>query len=326
VIISRTPFRVSFAGGGTDLRAFYGEEPGAVTSVTIDRYMYITVNRRFDDTLRVSYSRTEIVDDFEKLHHPIVRECLRLTGLTSGLEITSVADMPAGTGVGSSSSFTVGLLHALYAFGGTYASPERLAREACAVEIEILGEPIGKQDQYAAAYGGLQHLRFLPDESVQVDPVICRPETFRELQGSLLFFYTGTVRSASKILSEQRRNTAAKRVHLREMQRQAEKVRDVLHEGTGLERIGALLHEGWMLKQQLAGGISSPAIDGYYQEARRAGALGGKILGAGGGGFLMLYVEPRHQAQVTAALTDLRPIPIGFEREGSKIIFVGDVR
>ena len=325
MIISRTPFRVSFAGGGTDLRAFYGTEPGAVTSVTINRYMYITVNRRFDDSLRVSYSKTEIVDDFEKLQHPIVRECLRMTGLTRGLEITSVADMPAGTGVGSSSSFTVGLLHALYAFSGRYVAPETLAREACAVEIDILGEPIGKQDQYAAAYGGLQHIRFLPDESVQVDPVICSPETIRDLQAHLLFFYTGTVRSASAILSEQRKNTAARLDSLRSMCAQAARVRDILQAGQRLERIGELLHEGWVHKQKLAGGITNPEIDAAYRAARDAGALGGKILGAGGGGFLMLFVERQNQPRVTEALGGLRTIPIGFERQGSKIIFVGEM-
>lgn len=324
MIISRTPFRISFAGGGTDLRAFYAHEPGAVTSVTVDRYMYITVNRRFDDSLRVSYSQTEIVDDFEALRHPIVRECLRLTGLTRGLEITSIADIPAGTGVGSSSSFTVGLLHALYAFSGRYASPERLAREACHIEIEVLGEPIGKQDQYAAAYGGLQHIVFNPDESVFVDPVMCSPATFHELQENLLVFYTGTTRSASEILARQKAGTGANLDHLREMRDLAGRVRDVLREGTRLARIGELLHEGWMHKQQLAGGITNPALDAHYAAARDAGALGGKILGAGGGGFLLLYVERQNQPRVAAALPGLRRIPLGFDRQGSKIIFVGD--
>jgi D-glycero-alpha-D-manno-heptose-7-phosphate kinase len=325
VIISRTPFRVSFAGGGTDLRAFYGAEPGAVTSVTIDRYMYITVNRRFDDTLRVSYSRTEIVDDFESLRHPIVRECLRLTGLTRGLEITSIADIPAGTGVGSSSSFTVGLLHALHAFAGRHAAPDLLARQACQIEIDVLGEPIGKQDQYAAAYGGLRHLRFHPDESVSVDPVICPPGTVRELQANLMFFYTGAVRSASEILERQRQNTESKREHLRAMRALAERIRDVLQEGRRLERVGEALHEAWAHKQQLAGGITSPAIDGFYARAREAGALGGKILGAGGGGFLLLYVERPNQPRVEGALRELRRVPLAFENQGSKIIFVGEM-
>jgi D-glycero-alpha-D-manno-heptose-7-phosphate kinase len=324
MIISRTPFRISFAGGGTDLRAFYGGEPGAVTSVTVDRYMYITVNRRFDDSLRVSYSQTEIVDDFEALRHPIVRECLRLTGVTRGLEITSIADIPAGTGVGSSSSFTVGLLHALYAFAGRYASPERLAREACHIEIEVLGEPIGKQDQYAAAYGGLQHIVFNPDESVFVDPVMCSPATFLELQQNLLVFYTGTTRSASEILARQKAGTESKRDQLRAMRDMAVRVRDVLREGTRLARVGELLHDGWLHKQQLAGGITNPTLDGYYTRARDAGALGGKILGAGGGGFLLLYVERQNQPRVMQALPELRRIPIGFDRQGSKIIFVGD--
>lgn len=324
MIISRTPFRVSFAGGGTDLRAFYGEETGAVTSVTIDRYMYITVNRRFDDSLRVSYSKTEIVDDFEQLHHPIVRECLRLTGLTRGLEITSIADMPAGTGVGSSSSFTVGLLHALHAYAGRHASPERLAREACQVEIDILGEPIGKQDQYAAAYGGMRHIRFRPDESVVADPVIMPAGTLGELQANLVFLYTGTVRSASGILARQKENTDDKRDHLRAMRALSEDVRNVLQEGRRLERVGEILHEGWMHKQQLAGGITNPTLDDLYRRARAAGAIGGKILGAGGGGFLMLYAERPNQPRVEQALPELRRVPIRFENQGSKIIFVGD--
>ena len=323
MIISRTPFRVSLAGGGTDLRAFYAEEPGAVTSVTINRYMYITVNRRFDDSLRVSYSRTEIVDEMEELRHPIVRECLRLTGLTRGLEITSIADIPAGTGVGSSSSFTVGLLHALYAFTGRYASPDRLAREACHIEIDLLGEPIGKQDQYAAAYGGLQHIRFNPDESVFVDPVICPPAALQELEASLMAFYTGTTRSAASILTRQRQGTPAKRDHLRAMRDLAVRTRDALREGDRLHRIGELLHEGWLHKQELAGGITNPAIDDCYRRAREAGALGGKILGAGGGGFLLLYAEPAAHPRVERVLAGLRRIPFGFEPQGSKIIFVG---
>ena len=325
MIISRTPFRVSFAGGGTDLRAFYGTEPGAVTSATINRYMYVTVNRRFDSTLRVSYSRTEIVDDFEKLRHPIVRECLRLTGITQGLEITSIADIPAGAGLGSSSSFTVGLLHALYAFTGQYASPGKLAREACKIEIDVLEEPIGKQDQYAAAYGGMQHIRFEPDESVFADPILCAPETLREFEANLLMLYTGTTRSASAILSRQKKRTEEKREPLRAMRELAEGVRDVLRDGRSLARVGELLHEGWLHKQTLAGGITNPTIDDYYQTARRAGALGGKILGAGGGGFLLLYVERQNQARVQEVLPELRRIPFRFDRQGSKIIFVGDV-
>jgi D-glycero-alpha-D-manno-heptose-7-phosphate kinase len=324
VIISRTPFRVSFAGGGTDLRAFYGEEPGAVTSVTISKYMYITVNRRFDDSLRVSYSKTEIVNDFEELHHPIVRECLRLTGLTRGLEITSVADLPAGTGVGSSSSFTVGLLHALHAYAGRHVSPEQLARDACHIEIEVLGEPIGKQDQYAAAYGGLKHIRFHPDESVFVDPVICPGGTLSRLQENLLAFYTGTTRSASAILAEQKKDTASKRLELRTMRGLAEKLRDVLHHGEDLDQVGHLLHEGWAYKRRLTGGITNPEIDAAYETARKAGALGGKILGAGGGGFLLLYVERERQDRVEEALAELRSIRFAFEPQGSKIIFVGD--
>ncbi len=324
MIISRTPFRVSFAGGGTDLQAFYGQEPGAVTSVTIRKYMYITVNQRFDDTIRVSYSRTEIVDDFEKLQHPIVRECLRLTGMTHGLEITSVADLPAGTGVGSSSSFAVGLLHALHAFSGRSVSPEELARDACHIEIEVLGEPIGKQDQYAAAYGGLKHIRFNPDETVFVDPVICPAGTLSRLQNNLIAFYTGTTRSASEILARQKEGTGSKMEQLRVLRELSEELRDALARGDDLSQVGHVLHKGWLHKRELAGGITNPEIDACYARARKAGALGGKILGAGGGGFLLLYADAGHHPRIEAELSELRSIRFGFEPQGSKIIFVGD--
>ncbi|MEI6168065.1 MAG: GHMP kinase [bacterium] len=325
MIISRTPLRVSFAGGGTDLRAYYGRERGAVLSTAIDKYIYITVNRKFDDKVRVSYSVTEIVDHASELKHELIREALKLTGITGGIEITSISDVPSqGTGLGSSSSYTVGLLNALYAFTGKLVSAERLADEACRIEIELCGKPIGKQDQYIAAYGGMQHIQFNPDESVFVDPLPCRKELREQLQSSLLMLYTGLTRSANDVLSEQRKNTEQNGVTmdgLRTMRDLADQLRESLCAGN-LDGFGEMLHAGWMLKRTLAAGISSPSIDGWYELARKNGAIGGKLLGAGGGGFLLLYAHPDRHADIIRTLPELRPIPFRFEPQGSKIIFI----
>ncbi|TAN38281.1 MAG: GHMP kinase [Verrucomicrobia bacterium] len=325
MIITRTPLRVSFAGGGTDLRAFYGRERGAVLSTAINKYIYITVNRKFDQKVRASYSVTEIVERADDLKHELIREALKLVGLSGGVEITSISDVPSqGTGLGSSSSYTVGLLNALYAFTGQLVSAERLAREACQIEIEICGKPIGKQDQYIAAYGGLQHIQFNSDESVFVDPIPAGGEIRTQLQQNLLMLYTGVTRSANDVLGEQRKNTeqnGAAMAGLRQMCTLADQLRAALCAGQ-LDGFGEILHTGWMLKRTLATGISNPAIDGWYDTARRHGALGGKLLGAGGGGFLLLYAHPDRQAAICRALSDLRPIPFCFEPQGSKIIFI----
>ena len=323
MIISRTPFRISFAGGGTDLAAFYREEKGAVTSSTIDKYVYITVNKRFDSTLRISYSKTEIVDNADQVQHRIVREALRLTGLKQGLEITSIADLPAGTGMGSSSAFTVGLLNALHAYAGRHTSAAQLAEEACRIEIDILGEPIGKQDQYASAYGGLNHVEFNPDGTVYVNPVISRRETREELGLNLMLFYTGVTRSASAVLAKQREDTAAKLAVLREMRDISGRMAKVFQAGRRLHEFGELLHEAWLLKRSVTSGISNPDIDRWYEAAREGGALGGKLLGAGGGGFLLFFVERQNRRAVAERLADLRELPFRLEPEGSKIIYVG---
>ncbi len=210
MIITRTPFRISFAGGGTDLSAFYRRESGAVVSTAISKYMYITVNRRFDDTIRISYSRTEIAGSVDEIQHPIVKAALKLTGISGGIEIVSIADIPAGTGLGSSSSFTVGLLNALYAYQGILKSAQELAEEACHIEIDMVGEPIGKQDQYIAAYGGMCHIQFNPDESVFVNPVICSKKCREDMENNLLLLYTGDSRRANTILAEQSTNTVGK--------------------------------------------------------------------------------------------------------------------
>jgi D-glycero-alpha-D-manno-heptose-7-phosphate kinase len=325
MIISRTPLRISFAGGGSDLPAFYRQVPGAVLSTAIDKYIYITVNPKFDDQIRASYSRTEMVDSVDELQHELIREALKLVRIYKGIEITSISDIPSrGTGLGSSSTYTVGLLNVLYAHRNYFAGAERLAQEACTIEIERCGKPIGKQDQYIAAYGGLQFIQFRPDETVCMDPLVCAPETKRRLQDGLLMLYTGLVRSADDILREQSHNTQAdeeKRVSLQRMVGIASQMREALLYND-LDGFGELLHEGWMEKRKLAAGISKPCIDEWYKTARTHGAIGGKILGAGGGGFLLLYAPAEKHPTICEALPELRPIDFRFEPQGSKLIYV----
>ena len=323
MIITKTPMRVSFAGGGSDLPEFYRHYTGAVTSMAIKKYMYITINKRFDNTTRVSYSETEIVDSVDKIKHPIVKACLQKVGIEGGIEITSVADIPKGTGLGSSSSFTVGLLNALYAFQGKLKSAENLAQEACRIEIDVLKEPIGKQDQYICAYGGLQFIQFNKDESVFVNPIICSKNTKEQLCKNLLMFYTGITREASEILTEQKQNTlndGKKQETLKKMVELAVELRDALY-NNNLSKWGSLLHKGWLYKKKLASNITNPAVEDYYEKAINAGAVGGKLLGAGGGGFLLFYCEPEKQDNIRKAL-NLRELPIQLEQQGSKIIYV----
>ena len=325
MIISRTPLRISFAGGGSDLPAYYRQEPGAVVSTAIDKYIYITVNPKFDEQIRASYSRTEMVNSVDELRHELIRETLKMVRLNKGIEITSISDIPSrGTGLGSSSTYTVGLLNALYAHRNYFAGAERLAREACTIEIERCSKPIGKQDQYIAAYGGLQFIRFNPDESVFVDPVVCAPETRQRLQEGLLMLYTGLVRSADEILSEQSHNTRTdeeKRAGLCRMVGLAGQMREALLRND-LGGFGEVMHAGWMEKRKLASGISKPCIDEWYERARVHGAIGGKILGAGGGGFLLLYAPPERHAEICEVLPELRPIDFRFSPQGSKLIYV----
>jgi D-glycero-alpha-D-manno-heptose-7-phosphate kinase len=305
MIISRTPLRVSFAGGGSDLPAFYQHEPGAVVSTAINQYIYITVNKKFDRQIRASYSVTEMVDSVDELKHELIREALKMAHLDGGIEITSISDIPSrGTGLGSSSTYTVGLLNALNAFAGRYAGAERLAREACEIEIERCGNPIGKQDQYIAAYGGLQFIQFNPDGSVFVDPVIFKPETRRTLEQRLLLMYTGLTRSANQILEEQQRNTEKsdqQRQILRAMTGLAQELQAALARDD-LDPFGEILDRGWLLKRQLAQQISNNVIDEWYERAKRNGAMGGKLLGAGGGGFLLLYACPECHAAIIRAI------------------------
>jgi D-glycero-alpha-D-manno-heptose-7-phosphate kinase len=326
MIVTRTPFRVSFAGGGSDLLSYYSREPGVVLSTAINKYMYIAVKEHFEQNFRISYSRTETVDTVSEIEHPIVRECLQTLGLRSGLEIVSMGDLPARTGLGSSSSFTVGLLHALYAMQGKVVSPERLAREACGIEIEKLKEPIGKQDQYIAAYGGLQFIQFNPDGTVFVDPVIISPEARAEFSRRLLMFFTGDTRDARQALAKQQAATAEKIPVLRRMCDIAREMREIMTAGRGLTAFGRLLHDSWEAKRSLTDSVSNPRIDELYERAMRAGALGGKLLGAGGGGFLLFFCQPDDQSRLREALSDLRELKFSLDAQGSKIVHVGSDR
>lgn len=326
MIISRTPMRMSLTGGGSDLSVYYSQGFGCVVSTAIDRYIYITVNKKFDDLIRVSYSKTEMVDSVDLVEHNIIREALKKTGIEKGVEIVYMGDIPlgsAGIGLGSSSCLAVGVLNALYAYKGQHVSAEHLARDACEIEIDILKHPIGKQDQYAAAYGGFNYIQFNRDESVYVDPVVCKKQTKDELQKRMLIFYTGIMRFSTTILKEQKDNITDNRKYLDELVKLAQIMRENILENH-FHTVGELLHEGWKNKKKLAGSISTSAIDDYYNKALEAGAVGGKILGAGGGGFLLLYCEEEYQENVRRVLHDFREIPFSFEPQGSKIIYVSD--
>jgi D-glycero-alpha-D-manno-heptose-7-phosphate kinase len=322
MIITRTPFRISFVGGGSDLEAFYQHHKGAVLSTSINKYMYISSHRYFEpDQIRAKYSITETVQRAGELQHPILRTVLEELKISGGIEISSIADVPGGTGMGSSSSFTVGLLHNLHTWIHQPVSKAALAEGACRVEIELLKEPIGKQDQYAAAFGGLNVIEFLPNGKVIVDPVIMNPSDYEQLQKNLMLFYLGNQRSASSILSEQRKNTseADKMAALEQMVQLVYPLRDALNTGQ-LDEMGRILNENWQLKRTLAAGITNPDIDGWYQLALANGALGGKLLGAGGGGFLLLYCNEANQPRVANALKSLRRFDFTFEENGSQVI------
>jgi len=320
MIITRTPFRVSFAGGGSDLKDFYSRNGyGAVVSTAIKKYMYIAIHPYFHDKIRIKYSRTEDVEHVDDIQHPVVRECLKLVQIDKGIEIASFADIPAGTGLGSSSAFTVGLLNALYLYKGKVVPKERLAREACEIEIDTLGEPIGKQDQYAVAYGNINHIRFNRDETVDVSPIFLSDESRRQIESNLCLYYVGGKRKASDILMEQKANMAQKdKVGvLKKMVLLADELRHAL-EVDEISDIGRLLDHGWTYKKELAGGITNDHIDELYGKARKSGAEGGKLLGAGGTGFLLLYSKNHERLNQELGC---RFLPVAMDREGTKVIF-----
>lgn len=324
MIISQTPYRVSFAGGGSDLPAFYRQEYGAVLSLALDKHMYVTVSPRFEPSTRVAYTRTEIVDHVKELQHELVREALKLTGLGRHLEITTVGDVPAGAGLGSSSSLTVGVLLALYAYKGQIVSAKNVAEQACRIELDLLGKPIGKQDQYAAAFGGMNYIRFNPDGSVDVEPVPATPETMQELSKRILLLYTEHQRSADGILKLQNEGTKDRMPILREMRDLAHEMRLALGGGGGLDEFARLLHESWKLKRSLGFGIALESADAWYEQARKLGAQGGKLLGAGGGGFLLLFAPPERHGMIRDALGHPRELTFGIDRRGGRIIFISD--
>lgn len=321
MIITQTPLRISFAGGGTDFAGYYEKGGGAVISSAIDKYIYVVIKERFDQKIRVGYTRTEMVDRIEQIEHELVRECLKLTGMTGGVEIATMADIPSeGSGLGSSSTVTVGLLHAMYAYQGILVTAETLAQQACHIEIEVLGKPIGKQDQYIAAYGSLRRFDFQADGSVGSEAVVLSEEKRRRFGESLMLFYTGITRQADVILSEQKANIEEKRHSLDRIKGQVAEVEACLLSGS-MNKIGRLLQAGWGWKKEMTGRISTPEIDALYERALDAGATGGKIAGAGGGGFLLLYCPPSHQEAVREALSEMKELPFSLERDGTKVIF-----
>ena len=324
MIITRTPLRISFAGGGTDLPSFYRNHGGgAVTSAAIDRYVHVLVNEKFDKSIRVAYSRTENVDRLEDLQHPIFKEALRATGVSEALEVHTIADIPGeGTGLGSSSSLTVGLLNALHAYRGQLKDPAELAEEACRIELDRLGGSAGKQDQYIAAFGGVQHFEFRPDDSVRAAPIPISRADRDELSDHLSLFYTGITRRAEHILKSQSERTPMNvdaLVRIRELAGGAREA--LLH--ADWPSLGAMMDEGWQLKRKLTEGISTSEIDRQYEHAKAAGAYGGKITGAGGGGFLLLLHPPERSHQIAAALSPMQRLPVRVTPEGSRILFVG---
>ncbi len=321
MIIVQTPLRISFFGGGTDFPSFFMEEGGCVLSSAIDKYIFVTVKERFDKKLRIGYTQTEMVDSVDQIQHELIREALRITGIHQGIEVTTMGDIPSeGSGLGSSSTVTVGALNALYAYSGEIVSAEKLAREACDIEIDRLKKPIGVQDQYIAAYGNLRFFEFLPDGQVVVEKLKINDDFRRALNDCFLLFFTGVSRRADTILAEQQNNIKDRMNVLREIKQMAYEARKDLEDGN-FDAFGSLMHQAWESKKRLAGQISNGLLNEIYDTARRAGAIGGKIAGAGGGGFILLYAPyERHQA-VRSALNGLQELPFRLETDGTKTIF-----
>lgn len=325
MILSRTPLRVSFAGGGSDLPSYYTKHGGAVLSTTIDKYIYIAVHRYFyPNQSLLKYSKTELVNNNDEIQHPLFRECMKLVNV-SGLDISSMADIPAGTGLGSSSAFAVSLLNVLHAYKHEAVSAEYLASTACEIEINCLGDPIGKQDQYAAAYGGLNFIRFNYDGSVDVQKIVMDPAVKAQLERNLILLYTGTKHSASAILKEQGKEMQRldKQQAMHKMVDMAYELKDVL-EHNQIDDFGRILNEGWLLKRSLANSISNPLVDNLYDQGMEAGALGGKLLGAGGAGFVLFYCPEDKQESFRKQMSGYTEMPFKFENYGSKIIYMNE--
>lgn len=326
MIIAQTPFRISFFGGGTDYPGFFQTHGGCTLSTTVNQYAYILthpVSECFGYKLKASYAQTETVETLEQIQHPLIRETLRHLGLHTGVEVDHVADLPGRTGLGASSSFTLGLLNALHTMRGETPSRDQLAREAIHIERTLVGDPGGWQDQYAAAFGGLNRIDYTAD-GVRVTPLQLAAGRMEALESHLIVFYLGMVRSSNPILKEQEKrtgNNTAALLRLKDMTAQAQQI---LQSAADLRDFGALLDDAWRLKQTLAPDISNNTIDAAYETARQAGALGGKILGAGGGGFLLVFAEPRFHPQIIARLDQLHRVPLRFETGGARILYGGE--
>jgi D-glycero-alpha-D-manno-heptose-7-phosphate kinase len=325
MIVSRAPVRFSLGGGGTDLPSYAREHGGFLVAAAIERYVFVAANARFYDTIRLAYSKTETVDSVDQIEHRIFRETLRFTGITKGIELVTVADVPSNSGLGSSSSFTVALLNALHAYNRNFVSTEQLAREACQIEIDILKEPIGKQDQYIAAYGGITAFTFNKDGTVIPERVDASPDVVDELESNLTIFYSGVERAASKVLAEQgkqitaNKDDAVNRMH--RIKQLGYETRDLLLKGD-VDRYGEMLHEHWTNKRKLASNMTDPVIDEHYEEARKAGAIGGKLMGAGGGGFFMFYTRPADKRRLWDVMgkRGLKPLRFRFDQDGARIV------
>ena len=323
MIISKTPFRMSYVGGGSDMKAFYQDEPGAVVSTSINKYMYITLHDKFDGGIRIAYSNVEELDHVNNIKHPLVRECLKLTGIDGGVEITSTADIPAkGTGLGSSSSYTVGLLNAIYEFQGIKVDKYKLANDACNIEINRCGEPIGKQDQFAASFGGLRLYEFLPNEDVIIEEIKISQDFKNFFDNYTLSFFLGSTRSASKILLKQTNeiNKKKKKLALRRMVEIAREFK-ISVEDSNIDNLNELMNENWSLKKSMTSEISNSFIDEVYQTGLDAGAKAGKLLGAGGGGFVTFFAPLDSHDAIRKSLQKLKEVELKMEGAGSQIIF-----
>lgn len=321
MIVVQTPLRVSLFGGGTDFPTYFRAEGGCVLTTAIDKYVFVTIKKRFDDMLRVGYTRTELVEDVADIQHELIREALQATGIRRGVEITTMADIPsAGSGLGSSGAVTVGALHAMHTYRGEMVSADQLAREACEIEIEVLSKPIGVQDQYIAAHGGFRWMEFTRDGEIQLERMELPASLEQQLNENLLLFFTGVTRDAGSILAEQEANITDRAAVLQEMKDLAREARAEMDRGN-IDSLGRLLDVSWDLKRKLASKITNGKIDAIYQAARQAGALGGKITGAGGGGFLLVYCPDGKRQEVRQALKGLRELPFRFEPDGTKVIF-----
>ena len=324
MVMTRAPLRITFVGGGTDLPFYYeNRDYGAVVSSAINKYIYVTVNRKFDSNIRISYSKTEIVGSVDRIEHPTVRESLRLLGIDNGIEIVSISDIPSrGTGLGSSSTFLVALLHALHSYKGEFVSAEELAREAVRVEREILGEEGGKQDQYIAAYGGTNLIKFRDDGSVEMVNAVSHDSNLKKIEESLLLLYTNRERSSTEIHRDQIENSPEKMNVYDEMKKLTDGTLKAICDGD-IDALGELMHRNWMMKRSLSSRISDGWIDEKYERALKLGAKGGKVVGAGGGGFLLLVAEPEKHENIAQEL-GLRKVDFRFSQSGSRVIFVGE--